>query len=112
LSTPSEFDVRVDTASPGVVVVRLFGDLDMGTCPRAESAISSAPSAARVIVDLTKCTFVDSSGVRALMEAHRKLTSEGGRVELVAADAGILRVLEITNASTVLPVHSTLETAL
>jgi anti-anti-sigma factor len=95
-----------------VVVVRVFGELDMATCPRVEDAISSAPSTARVVIDLTSCTFVDSSGVRVLVAAQRDVTAEGGRVELVATEPGILRVLEITSVDTVITVHSTLETAL
>ena len=98
--------------SPGVFVVRVFGELDMASCPHVEDAVSSAPSMARVVIDLTRCTFVDSAGVRALVTAQRNVTAEGGRVDLVAAEPGILRVLEITNVDTVMTVHSTLETAL
>jgi stage II sporulation protein AA (anti-sigma F factor antagonist) len=112
LSTPSEFDVVVDAMSPGVAVVRVLGELDLATCERIEEAFTSAASAPRVIVDLTGCTFLDSSGVRVLVTAHRDASTVGGGVELVASDPNILRVLEITSLNTVLTVHSTLEAAL
>jgi anti-anti-sigma factor len=112
LSTPSEFDVSTQTTSPGVLTVSVVGELDMSTSARVEEAISSAASAERVIVDLTKCTFLDSAGVRLLLQTHRKLTPAGARVELVASDPNIRRVLEITSVNTVLPVHSTLDAAL
>lgn len=101
----------MDAASPGVAVVRVSGELDMATCSLVEEAISSAvPS--RVIVDLTGCTFLDSSGVSVLVAAYREAAANGGDVELVAADPNIVRVLEITNVNTVLAIHSTLDAAL
>lgn len=109
---PSEFAVTTETASPGVLTVSIVGELDMSTSGQVEDAISSAPSVERVIVDLTNCTFLDSAGVRLLLTTHRELTAGGGRVEIVASDANIIRVLEITNVNTMVPLHSTLEAAL
>ena len=112
MSTVPEFDVTHESPSPDVLVVGVVGDLDMASCPRVETILASAPAGGRVLVDLTGCTFIDSAGVRMLMAAHRAVTAESGRVELVAADPSILRVLEITEVSTMMPVHSTLATAL
>lgn len=113
MSTPSEFAVRIDATPPGVAVVSVLGELDMATCPHVEEAISSASSAgSRVIVDLTGCTFLDSSGVRVLVAAQRDATTAGRVVELVAADPNILRVLEITKVDTMMTVHATVESAL
>jgi anti-sigma B factor antagonist len=112
LTTPAEFDVRVETASPGVTILHVVGELDLATCPAVEEAIASAASSSRVIVDLTRCTFLDSSGLRVLMRAQREVGERGGVLELVAADPTIVRVLEIANVDTVLTVHSTLDAAL
>jgi anti-anti-sigma factor len=112
LGTPTEFDVTTETTSPGVLTVSIVGDLDMSTSTKVEEAISSAPSAERVVVDLTRCTFLDSAGVRLLLATHRRLTPAGGRVELVASDPNILRVLEITNVNTMMRLHSTLDAVL
>ena len=97
---------------PGVAVVSVFGELDMASCAQVEEAIASTPSASRVLVDLTACSFLDSSGIRILVGAQRDVTADGGELELVAADPNILRVLEITNVNTVVTVHSTLDAAL
>jgi anti-sigma B factor antagonist len=112
LTTPAEFDVRVETASPGVTIVHVVGELDLATCSVVEEAIASALPSSRVIVDLTGCTFLDSSGLRVLMKARRDVEERGGGLELVAADPAIVRVLEIANVLPVLTVHSALDAAL
>ena len=112
MGTPAEFAVSTEMASPGVLTVGISGELDMSTSSQVEEALASAPAVDRVLLDLTKCTFLDSAGVRLLLAAHRKVTTAGGQVELVASDPSILRVLEITNVDTMMHVHSTLEGAL
>lgn len=92
--------------------MHVVGELDLATCSEVEEAIASAAPSSRVIVDLTGCTFLDSSGLRVLMRAQRQVDERGGGLELVAADPAIVRVLEIANLETVLTVHSTLDAAL
>jgi anti-anti-sigma factor len=112
LSTPSEFDVTVETTPSGVVILHVVGELDMATCRRVEDTMRTAVPASRVIIDLSKCSFLDSAGLRFLIAAHRDVASAGGTMELVAADSGIVRVLDLTNVDTMMTVHESLETAL
>jgi len=107
-----EFDVTVETAPDGALVMRVTGDLDLATSPRFEDTLSSAPAASHVVIDLTGCTFLDSSGVRVLVQAARNIPEGRRRVDLVTANAGILRVLEITGVDRMMPVHPSLEQAL
>lgn len=92
--------------------MHVVGELDLATCPAVEEAIAPVASSSRVIVDLTGCTFLDSSGLRILMRARREVGEGEGVLELVAADPTIVRVLEIANVDSVLTVHSTLDAAL
>lgn len=92
--------------------MHVVGELDLATCRAVEEAIASVASSSRVIVDLTSCTFLDSSGLRVLMRARRDVGEGGGVLELVPADPALVRVLEIANVDTVLTVHSTLDAAL
>jgi anti-anti-sigma factor len=104
-----DFAVRQETL-PGAVVLRVEGELDMATVSELEAAISAA-SANRLVVDLTACTFLDSAGVRALASAAARNPSDR-ELALVAADPGILRVLQITGVDTMVPVHASREEAL
>ena len=51
----------------GATVVRVEGELDMSTCPELEHALEGADLADHVVVDLSGCTFFDSSALRVLV---------------------------------------------
>ena len=107
-------DVRItaEAIAEGVAVVRVDGELDVATTHQLEEAVESADSSGRLVIDLTACTFLDSSALRVLVSSARGARAAGGSFSLVASDSGILRVLEIAAVDTILPVHSTLDAAL
>ena len=107
-----EFDVsRTELPDRGTVLA-VEGELDMATAPVLEEALADAGFAERLVVDLTACTFVDSSAVRVLVSSGRDSEAAGGSIALVVTNPGILRVLEISGVDTMLPVHETLDAAL
>ena len=87
------------------VVVRVEGDLDMANAASFDETVESTASDSHLAIDLRACTFVDSSGMRAIAAAAKRHP----RVSVVATDPGILRVLEITALDTMLAVHASLE---
>jgi anti-sigma B factor antagonist len=111
VSTSDDFDVRLETTPAGAAVLHVSGELDLATAPRLEEAVASAGHAAPIVIDLSGCTFLDSAGMRSLVNASRSTRPEG-RVHLVTTDPSILRVLEITGIDTVLAVHGSVEAAL
>lgn len=112
MTAPTEFDVTTESAGEDALVVRVSGDLDLATSPRFSDALAAAPATRRVVIDLTSCTFLDSSGVRALVQAARKIPEGERRVDVVAGSPAILRILEITGVDRMVPVHRSLEEAL
>jgi anti-sigma B factor antagonist len=104
--------VTRETRPGGVVVVRVEGELDMATSASFEEALDPAETGGQLVIDLTECTFLDSSAVRLLVGAVRTADESEGKVSLVASDPGILRVLEIAAVDTMLPVHESLDSAL
>jgi len=102
-----DFEVAVEHLDD-CVVVRVEGDLDMGSAQAFEDAMSSVGSAPHVVIDLSECTFLDSAGMRLIATAVR----HAARVSVVATDPGILRVLEITSIDRMVDVHPSLEDAL
>ena len=112
MARPGDFEVKVEASSDGnAAVVRVDGDLDMATCPEFEEALEGADAGKRTVIDLSGCTFLDSSAVRVLIATARAAESAGGDVLLVTIDPGILRVLEIASLDTMLQVHETVESA-
>jgi len=100
--------------APGsdATVVRVDGELDLATCSELQQALERADLAGRIVVDLSGCTFLDSSALRVLVQQARAAETAGGAIALVTKDPGILRVLEIAKTETMLPVHETVDSAL
>lgn len=62
--------------------------------PLVEKLISEHPGA-RVTVDFTSTTFIDSSGIGALIAMSRKLPDDAPRVRLLKPSATVQKLLEI-----------------
>ena len=98
-----DFGLEVDQDG-GVTVVAVSGEIDIAVAGRLESALARASAKGpRVILDLTECSFIDSSGLRAILLASREL--ENGRGLAVAApNSQVLRVLEISRMGDCVPI--------
>jgi anti-anti-sigma factor len=86
--------------TPGyVAVVSLNGEHDLATSEGVRVAL--APLLGAVLVDLSRCDFVDSTVIGVLLERAEELTSDGYRLELVAPPEGssAARALEITGVA-------------
>ena len=106
------FHVSVEEPSPGLVVVGVEGEIDVATAPALERALADAGAEKRVVLDLTECQFIDSSGLRTLLGARSAAESAGGSLVLVVSDPGLLRVFEVVGLGDVLEIHDTLDRAL
>jgi anti-anti-sigma factor len=84
-----------------VYVVTLRGELDVANAERVQRALEAADTPS-VVVDLSALTFIDSSGLTALVHAHREITGRGSSFELRGASGSVQRVFEITGLSKLL----------
>ena len=79
----------------GVIIAE--GELDLVGGPLLDTAVEAAEAAGeQVVIDLSKVTFVDSSGLRCLIAASQRAARNGQRVRLVAPTTVVTRLLEIT----------------
>lgn len=95
----------------GGEVVRVSGDLDLATVSHLEQALSATDASARLVLDLTECTFLDSSAVRTILATATRSEEAGGTLAVVAPDAGIRKALEIAGVDSLVPIHASLEDA-
>ena len=109
-----EFEVRTEQASEGVVTIHVIGELDLGTQEQLrEPLLEAAQANNSVIVDLSECEFIDSSGIRALLVGREALSGNGAAQLAVAGpQPQVQRVLEMTGLSEAVPVHESVEKAL
>ena len=73
------------------------GEIDAHTAPALASAIDAAGP--DVELDLAGVEFVDSSGLRVLIDAHQRLAEAGGALRITALSDPVRRLLEISGVS-------------
>jgi anti-sigma B factor antagonist len=114
---PIVSQLEVDQHSPDgrTHVLAFRGELDVGTIERFNAALRPAldgGEAPVVIADLTNLTFMDSSGLAALLGVLRRLTQAGGRLVVACANPTVLRLFQITRTDATFEICPTLEHAL
>lgn len=98
----------------GVPVVAAPGEIDVTSADDLRTALVAAAARGHgtFVVDMSLTRFCDSSGLHALVAAHRRAQAEGGEMLLVVPDAAVLRVLAITGVDQVIPNFVSLDEAL
>ncbi|HEX2468437.1 MAG TPA: STAS domain-containing protein [Solirubrobacterales bacterium] len=102
--TPSLLEVSV---SEDGQVHAVAGELCLSTVellrePLFESIVSRSDS---IVVDLTRCTFIDSSGLEVLARASWRLGADRGRELVVVSPRGpVRRILDLTGMDHILTV--------
>jgi anti-sigma B factor antagonist len=83
------------------VILSIKGELDAYTAPGLEEKIARmlADRRTEIVLDLSETTFLDSSGLRAILTAQRRLSDEQGSLTLRRASEPVVRLLEITGLS-------------
>ena len=91
----------------GAVVIELHGEIDLLAYQRMAPLIDpiTAGTAATVVIDLTRTTFFDCSGIAMLVRAHRRTTARGAHLSVVCTHRLTLRIMRLTGLTpTLLPV--------
>lgn len=97
----------------GVSVVHLEGRLNMVTAGRLRDIVTTTVAAghARVVVDLAKVEFMDSSGLGALISGLKTARQAGGDLRIAAPTEQVRLVLQLTNMERVLSAYGSAELA-
>jgi anti-sigma B factor antagonist len=100
--------------TPDGSTLALVGELDTSTTPRLIREIDAiAADDVRIVLDLSAMTFMDSSGLGAILYAWTTATQRNGRLVLVCPlDAHLRRTLDARGVGNVLSVVETRAEAL
>lgn len=98
---------RVEQAPHGIVVA---GEIDAHTAALLREQLIPGPLDGDVRVDVSQVTFLDSSGLRVILEAHQALQREVRRLILVAPSRPVARVLAIAGLTGHVHVEPALDT--
>jgi anti-anti-sigma factor len=116
---PAPFAATAAQLDDGVQVIAVRGELDLSTAPDLERPLEDAISSgdASVLIDLSECEFIDSTGIALIVRAWQRLDhgadgNGNGRVVICSDNEQVRRVLEITGLELSIPIHGTRDEAL
>ena len=108
--TPAPFKVHSEQKQ-GVFVILVEGELDMNTAAELERQLEAplAASDSTLLIDLSRCEFIDSTGIALIVRAWQKLED---RFSICGICDQVKRVLEVTGLEATIPTHSSRDEAL
>ena len=110
------FNVEIEELEGGVRGFTLSGELDHATAPELRDPLDAAiaQGANLVLIDLSDCNFIDSTGLSVIVHAHSALVDDarGGQLEICCPDPQVRRLLEITGIDRALGLRQTRDEAL
>ena len=95
----------------GYYVVSLEGEVDLASSPAARETILGALKRGDVFVELSRVTYMDSSGVASLVEGYQLAKDMGRRFGLVGVAEPVRLVLGLASLDKVFPMYDGLPEA-
>jgi len=94
-------------------VLEVGGEVDVYTAPKLREELLGLidGGARKIVVDLGRVDFLDSTGLGVLVGALKKLRAVGGTFGLVCDKEPLLKIFRITALDQVFPLFSTVEAA-
>ncbi|MGA9335854.1 MAG: STAS domain-containing protein [Rudaea sp.] len=94
------------------ILVRLSGEVDLSWSQQVRRAVLDAlDNTGKVGVELSQVSYIDSSGIAALVEGFQSARGKGQQFGLVAVSAPVMSVLQLARLDKVFPLFSTVEAA-
>jgi anti-anti-sigma factor len=88
--------------------VRLRGEIDLANVAQLDACVGEALQHAGVgdiVIDLTACTYLDSSGLRALVRSYQSAQHDDCELGIVGATGIVRRVIELMKLDAELPLR-------
>jgi anti-anti-sigma factor len=93
------------TNTPEVHTLALVGEADLLGSPDIEAALADAVAseAERIVLDLRNLTFIDSSGLRALLRGHERCVARSVELRITRGPESVQRLFELSGMNEILP---------
>jgi anti-sigma B factor antagonist len=98
----------------GIEVIDVQGEIDIYTAPRLRELLIDLVSQGsyRLVVNLDKVGFLDSTGLGVLVGGLRRVRAHDGSLDLVCTQQRILKILKITGLTEVFGIYETVDQAI
>jgi len=108
-------DLKLDHhAKDGSEVVEVEGEIDVYTAPRLRELLIELVNKGhfRLIVNMEKVEFLDSTGLGVLVGGLKRVRAHDGSLDLVCTQERILKIFRITGLTKVFGIHDTVDEAI
>lgn len=93
---PLRPDLTVEIARVGAAsVVSPHGEIDIATAAKVQHALDTARGAEALVFDLREVEFIDTSGLRLIVEERHRAEADGYGFAVVRGSSQVQRLLEI-----------------
>lgn len=109
-----DFGIGDEPVDERTHILTPHGEVDIVTAPRLGRRLLGFADAGKtmMVVDLSRVTFMDSTGLGVLLDALRQLTSRHGNLALVCPTERVLRPFQVSGLVGHLPIFASREAAL
>ena len=94
------FKVTSETSAGGATIVAVAGEVDLATAPELRAALMAVPG--DLTVDMAEVSFMDSTGLSALITAQKHTVGSGHRFTVTNESDLVARTMELTGLYDVL----------
>ena len=111
------FKVEVESLDDGVRIVSITGELDQATADKLRGALREAieGESSAVLIDMSDCGFIDSTGLGVIVEAWKDLQARNGEssaLSICGPATEVRRLLEVTGLDQAIEIRDTREDAI
>lgn len=94
----TDFDLTIERTGGSTAVV-LAGELDLAMADRLERELDAVleERPPLLVIDLSSLVFLDATGLRVIIDAHRRAQRDGFRLVLVRGPEQVERLLDLTH---------------
>jgi anti-anti-sigma factor len=115
--SPTPFEVKNEVLEDGVVAFAVQGELDLNTAPELDRPLEGALADSSVLIDLSGCEFIDSTGIALIVRAWQRVDRNGGgegrgRLVICCSNDQVERLLKITGVESSISMHGNRDSAL
>jgi anti-sigma B factor antagonist len=111
------FNVEVEPLDRAMAAFSISGELDQATAAELRRPLMEAIESGTlaVMIDMTKCSFVDSTGLGVIVEAWKLLEERNGErasLAICCAEPEVRRLLKVTGLDQAIAIRDSREEAI
>ncbi|MDY6934054.1 MAG: STAS domain-containing protein [Spirochaetota bacterium] len=102
------------TTKGDIVILNIFGEIDLYNAPEIKDIINKLIQEQKynVIIDLAKVSYIDSSGIGALISSLSNLKKYQGGLKIINVYASVRKVFELTKLTSFFEIYDSEEEAI